>query len=247
MPRRGVPPPLRSAFAVSHDLDGLLLPGPGGVFRPLTPMRSGVPFPRFVPFHVDPRVAVSRRGGRAFGTRRSRLAPCGRRTRPKPHHRPRMEPPLRSLSRPLRRPDPLLRSLRRSSARHPVTRMSVCRPHASRSLRPGCPVRLVPSSSPRQQAATTRSAQPRYRGCLPRTVPVYLPRVTAAGDRSRRERTAAARANAFRFDSPALPTAAPLGATDRSRLPASPAVFRPSPPRGARGSSSGGCWPRGLV
>jgi hypothetical protein len=37
-PRRGVPRPLRSAYAVSHDLDGLLLSGPCGVFRPHTPM-----------------------------------------------------------------------------------------------------------------------------------------------------------------------------------------------------------------
>jgi hypothetical protein len=38
VPRRGVPTPLRSASAVSHDPGGLLLLGPGGVFHPLTPL-----------------------------------------------------------------------------------------------------------------------------------------------------------------------------------------------------------------
>lgn len=45
VPRRGLPPPRRSACVVSRDLDGLLLPGPCGVFRPLTPLRSGAPVP----------------------------------------------------------------------------------------------------------------------------------------------------------------------------------------------------------
>jgi len=47
VPRRGVPPPLRSASVVSHDHGGLFLPGPCGVFRPLTPMRFRAPSPRF--------------------------------------------------------------------------------------------------------------------------------------------------------------------------------------------------------
>jgi len=45
-PRRGLPHPLRSAFAVSHDLDGLLLLEPCGVFRPLTPWGFGLPASR---------------------------------------------------------------------------------------------------------------------------------------------------------------------------------------------------------
>jgi hypothetical protein len=36
VPRRGFPHPLRSAFAVSHDLDGLLLSEPSDVFQPVT-------------------------------------------------------------------------------------------------------------------------------------------------------------------------------------------------------------------
>jgi len=45
-PRRGVPIPLRSAFAVFNDLDGVRLPAPCGVFQPLTPMGFGSPSPR---------------------------------------------------------------------------------------------------------------------------------------------------------------------------------------------------------
>jgi hypothetical protein len=45
VPRRGVPIPLRSAFAVSHDLDGFCLLGPGGVFHPLTPLGFGSRLP----------------------------------------------------------------------------------------------------------------------------------------------------------------------------------------------------------
>lgn len=41
LPRRGLPHPLRSAYAVSHDLDGLPLLGPCEVFRPLTSMGFG--------------------------------------------------------------------------------------------------------------------------------------------------------------------------------------------------------------
>ena len=46
VPRHGFPHPLRSAFAVSHDLDGLPLSEPSDVFQPVTLMgfgfRSGV-------------------------------------------------------------------------------------------------------------------------------------------------------------------------------------------------------------
>jgi hypothetical protein len=41
LPRRGLPHPLRSAYAVSHDLDGLPLLGPCEVFRSLTSMGFG--------------------------------------------------------------------------------------------------------------------------------------------------------------------------------------------------------------
>jgi hypothetical protein len=43
LPRRGIPVPRRSASAVSHGPDGLLLPEPGGVFRPLTPLGFASP------------------------------------------------------------------------------------------------------------------------------------------------------------------------------------------------------------
>lgn len=45
VPRRGGPIPLRSACAVSHDLGGLLLLGPGGVFHPLTSLGFGARLP----------------------------------------------------------------------------------------------------------------------------------------------------------------------------------------------------------
>jgi hypothetical protein len=48
-PRHGGPAPLRSAYAVSHDLDGLLLLGPCGVFRPLTPLGFGSRLPAASP------------------------------------------------------------------------------------------------------------------------------------------------------------------------------------------------------
>jgi hypothetical protein len=44
-PRRGVPPPLRSAFAVSHDPDGFPLLGPCGLFHPHTPLGFSLPAP----------------------------------------------------------------------------------------------------------------------------------------------------------------------------------------------------------
>jgi hypothetical protein len=44
-PRRGVPPPLRAAFAVFHDLDGLRLRAPCDLFQPLTPMGLGSRLP----------------------------------------------------------------------------------------------------------------------------------------------------------------------------------------------------------
>ena len=43
-PRRGFPGPLRSAFAVFHDLDGLPLSALPGVFQPDTPMGFGLPW-----------------------------------------------------------------------------------------------------------------------------------------------------------------------------------------------------------
>jgi hypothetical protein len=41
VPRRGIPPPLHSAFAVFHDLDGLFLSEPPGMFRPDTLLEFG--------------------------------------------------------------------------------------------------------------------------------------------------------------------------------------------------------------
>jgi hypothetical protein len=48
-PRRGIPLPLRSAFAVFYDPGGLLLSEPCDVFRSLTPLGLFFPVPRGVP------------------------------------------------------------------------------------------------------------------------------------------------------------------------------------------------------
>ena len=57
-PRRGVPSPRLSAFAVSHDPDGLIPPGLCGVFRPLTSMGFGVPAPLMTPW-ISPRCPLT--------------------------------------------------------------------------------------------------------------------------------------------------------------------------------------------
>jgi hypothetical protein len=77
-PRRGGPIPLRSAFAVSHDLDGLPFPGPCGVFQPLTPMGFCFPLPRSICSHARSRGIVRSCAG--DGSRRGRL-PAGRDSR----------------------------------------------------------------------------------------------------------------------------------------------------------------------
>jgi hypothetical protein len=64
-PRRGVPRPLRSASAVSHDSDGLLLSGPGGFFHPLTPLGFFVPAPRLLFRSAAPRTNRTPHGGEA--------------------------------------------------------------------------------------------------------------------------------------------------------------------------------------
>jgi hypothetical protein len=78
-PRRGLPHPRRSAFAVSHDLDGLRLPEPCGVFHPLTPLRFVLPVPRLVcPVDRGPKTASVRTRGAGARTGGSRSAPSGR-------------------------------------------------------------------------------------------------------------------------------------------------------------------------
>jgi len=62
-PRRGLPHPLRSAFVVFHDLDGLLLCAPCDLFQPLTPLGFGLPVPCSVSFHIGPKTDPSGRRG----------------------------------------------------------------------------------------------------------------------------------------------------------------------------------------
>ncbi len=79
-PRRGVPRPLRSASAVSHDLDGLLPPGPGDLFQPLTPMGFVLPAPLLHRAFDVPKTAAARR---AAALRRASPSRCLHRPAPR--------------------------------------------------------------------------------------------------------------------------------------------------------------------
>jgi hypothetical protein len=176
-PRRGLPTPLRSAFAVSHDLDGLLLLEPCGVFHPLTPLRFAFPAPRFMARIRRPEDRFPRTRGTGSSTEGSRLARgAGAPKRPFA-----VSPPLRSPKRTVR--------LRLPSA---CACRSIQHPPACAGARPvPSPGRVAPSRSPCWQASTARTAKPRYRGCLSRGCTTLPQRVTAAGGRSRREQTLA--------------------------------------------------------
>jgi hypothetical protein len=63
-PRRGVPCPLRAAFAVFHDLDGLRLRSPCDLFQPLTPMGLGSRLPALCLFTSVRRQTLPDAGGR---------------------------------------------------------------------------------------------------------------------------------------------------------------------------------------
>jgi hypothetical protein len=62
-PRRGVPHPLCSASAVSHNCDGLLLLESCGLFQPLTPLGFALPALRSLSVPADPRAVQLERGG----------------------------------------------------------------------------------------------------------------------------------------------------------------------------------------
>jgi len=71
-PRRGIPHPLRSAFAVFHGLDGLLLLEPCGLFQPLTPLGLGFLLPTSCPSGNGLATAPRERGGWTVRARGSR-------------------------------------------------------------------------------------------------------------------------------------------------------------------------------
>jgi hypothetical protein len=146
-PRRGPPHPLRSAFAVSHGLDGLLPPGPGGVFRPLTPMGSACPAPPS--------------GG---GVNRCRL-PAEPEFAPSPRRPRSSDPPLRPPRRSLRFRLPV-RSPRGPSA----TRVSGSMLPPSRSLR----WRSVPGPAVSGRSVPAAVA-PKRLGSIPSDVVPGLP------------------------------------------------------------------------
>jgi hypothetical protein len=82
-PRHGLPHPLRSAFAVSHDLDGLRLPEPGDVFRSHTSLRFVFPAPHVLPIAASLALAV-RRGPKTHPSSPGSLRLAGRTRRSVP-------------------------------------------------------------------------------------------------------------------------------------------------------------------
>lgn len=153
-PRRGFPHPLRSAFVVSHDPDGLLLLEPCGVFRPLTPVRFGFPAPR-----VNCPVRFARRlplpnSGDGYGPKDFRLASALK----SPKRPAAARPSLRSPKRTVRLRLPL------AFASHPNRLPTRLRePSSGHLARPGCPVRTVATANRRDLGA-----RPHCRGCLSR-------------------------------------------------------------------------------
>jgi len=154
--RRRVPLLLRSASAVSHDLDGLRLSMPCGVFQPLTPLGLSFPAPCRDVFTSALRPTLPRPGdGFPPGGSWSSLcrvaaeaAPLRRSAAPFARRRPfRLQLPCAPR-----------RCVHPRPARVPTRRWSADLRQPRR--RPGCPVR--PSvSSHRSGPARTRSPRPR--------------------------------------------------------------------------------------
>ena len=147
LPRRGVPIPLRSAFAVSHDPDGLLLLEPCGVFRPLTPWGFVLPAPCYwCPSSLDPKALPFRTRGANLEAKGSRSVPPVGGPKPSPVAKSPLPPPKRWVR--LRFPLPCASPL----VRHPLACANL------RSVTSSFGV--APSGPPRQQAAVTRAADP---------------------------------------------------------------------------------------
>lgn len=249
VPRRGLPPPRRSASAVSRGPGGLLLPRPCGVFRPLTPMGLVFPVPRGGSGRVGPRTAASGRGGRAFGARSSRSIPCG-------GGQSRSSVTDRDWDRRFGR------SRGRSGSRIPsCVRLAGHRP-AYRL--PGCPRACLAGADHAARVAPIRCSVRARRGSeLPRPVRsgpapgvafLVLSRCTArvlprrATGLARGRTSSAEHASALVGFGPSAQTPAPpLGVPVAHVCRLRPlAVHRPRP-GGRFGSPTGGCRPRGLV
>lgn len=204
-----------AAFVVSHDLDGVLPPEPGGVFRPLTPMGFGSPVPllRFVrlpvrgpfgervpPFGVRPRRTV-RLLARGVGcpsadSRSGRVRSPPRRRAPPVHRFDRRGDRCGSGSPIVRLP---ARSppVRPGASSLPSVR-AVARPRAStRSIRPGPPVARgsLPAAAvalPRRRSSGSVHDGPCRStplGVASASGPTIRRRVTAVAGRLHRART----------------------------------------------------------
>jgi hypothetical protein len=239
MPRRGLPKyPLRSAFAVSHGLDGSRLPEPCGLFQPLTPMGLVLPAPGprpkpRCPVQKTPRgVSQARPGGGspAKGSRSKRRP--GRFSRPGS----RSTAPTAETMGPA--PAPLLDRYRTPMTR--LHRRSLSDLDARVGHRNRFPDRCQPASRSARSAETKRT-RPKApaRGCPSRKVTTCNRRVTADPDRVHRE--TAPRGTACAHDRRSSRT------SRRSRLLTSPPSTRGPPPEGASPSVASCGQQRGLV
>jgi hypothetical protein len=201
-PRRGVPRPLRAAFAVFHDLDGLRLCTPCDLFQPLTPMGLGSLFPARGPFTSVRRRTLPDTGGRWTSLGRLPDDTACPRLAPRTHRTTALDANDQSGS------GSPIRSTRTATTTGPEFARRRLQDHRRMT---------VPSGLPRQTTAA-RTAM----GCLrPRTrvsSPVCFdpkPRVTAAlgrptGNELDRRRTSP----------PCAPDPATSRPPNRSRLPA---------------------------
>ena len=205
VPRRGFPHPLRSAFAVSHDLDGFPSSSPVTCFGHTHPWGFGSLFPgRYLP--ARPKGPVVRSQGTGCHMKVSRLGP-----RSSGAEASRNRGPAASGTE-VSDPAPV-------PPRHPQARSPIAhRFHGSPSaISPG---QVAPSGRCDSKLPQPARASP-TEGLPPSCELDQQRRVTATTGRSRRERTLSG--------PPALPTAAPLDAAigcdcqlsfqDRSRHP----------------------------
>jgi hypothetical protein len=175
-PRRGVPRPLRSAFAVSHDLDGLLLLEPCGVFRSHTPMRFRFPSPRGRPVRRVRRPADPDAGGGLL----ARKAPGW-----PPSWLDRTFPP--SFACAVNRCSD--RRGGRSSSGSPAFASPLARqPPACADVRPLAPPDWFPAPATAAANRHGPSVSAPLQGLPLSREFDHWPRVTATGDRSRRDR-----------------------------------------------------------
>jgi hypothetical protein len=244
-PRRGFPHPLRSAFAVSHDLDGLLLPEPCGVFQPLTsvgfvspapwPVRSSPPLP---PKRLRFPVSFQRRH-RGDSALRNMPWPRGWSSVQEapgwPRSPARFHDPFSAAAAPATEvsgPAPASLAFVSHLVRHPAA----CATLADGLASPGCPGSATASSRSEERSVAARCARPRRGGASP-----ARSRPPAPCYRCRRSFPPGCRP----FQTCRAPDQPVSRRPDRLRLPAFPsAALRPSSlasPVGSPKGSPGAC------